>query len=145
MDQLPQRKRIRLSPDAYRRPGAFLVTIVTARRAPIFGVCRHGEVLYTDAGRAVQNVLASVPAHHPEITIDAAVVMPDHVHVIVRITRYLPRGLPSVVGSFKAAATKALNLKQGSLWQRSFHDRALRDERALEAARRYVRTNPLRP
>ena len=145
MDQLPHRKRIRLAPDAYRWPGAFLVTIVTAGRAPIFGVCRHGEVCYTDAGRTVQSVLASVPAHHPEIMIDTVVVMPDHVHMIVLITRYLPRGLPSVIGSFKAAATKALSLKQGSLWQRSFHDRALRDERALEAARRYVWTNPLRP
>ena len=83
-----------------------------------------------------------------KMDVHAAVVMPDHVHAIVLLTDYLPCGLPSVIGSFKAATTRLLRethpLLRGPVWQRSFHDRVLRDERALVAARRYVELNPLR-
>ncbi len=148
MDELPQRKRMRLPPEAYRRPGAFLVTIVAAGRVRRFGECRLGKVFHFNAGRVVQAVLLSVPVHHPEVVIDCSVVMPDHLHVIVIVTKYLQRGLPSVIGNFKAAATAALRQScpsfEGPLWQRSFHDRRLSDERALAAARNYIRLNPLR-
>jgi putative transposase len=83
-----------------------------------------------------------IPSHYPAASTDAFVVMPNHVHGILWLERAghaLP--LPRVVSSFKAAVSRQAGRP---LWQRSFHDRIIRDERELLALRQYVRDNPLR-
>ena len=59
--------------------------------------------------------------------------------------------LGAIIGQFKSVATKKINLYRAEktlaparVWQRNFHDRVLRDERELNAARRYAPENPLR-
>jgi hypothetical protein len=46
-----------------------------------------------------------------------------------------------VIGSFKGAASPGAG--QG-LWQRSFHDRVIRNESELQAIRQYIADNPLK-
>ena len=57
-----------------------------------------------------------------------------------------PRSLGSFVAGFKSAATRRINQHRGTLgasvWQRNYHDRIIRNERHLHAARRYIRDNP---
>jgi REP element-mobilizing transposase RayT len=54
--------------------------------------------------------------------------------------------LGTVVGAFKSAVTRRINQHRGtpgaSVWQRNYHDRIIRNERHLHAARRYIRDNP---
>lgn len=54
--------------------------------------------------------------------------------------------LGSIVRAFKAAATKEAHesgiRNPGTIWQRSFYDRLIRDTRELEDTRRYIRENP---
>src|SRR5215831_10466197 len=69
-----------------------------------------------------------------------AVVMPDHVHALLVAQRGLR--LWDVVGAVKARVSRLSGLR--GLWQRSFHDHVVRDERDLERARDYIATNPLR-
>lgn len=54
-------------------------------------------------------------------------------------------GLPVVIGSFKSAVTRAVNRQfpdSGFRWQRSFHDRIIRDGGELRRIRDYVNANP---
>ncbi len=55
--------------------------------------------------------------------------------------------LGSRMARFKSLATKRtceLIEASGSIWQRGYYERVIRDERELEAARRYVLDNPRR-
>ena len=49
---------------------------------------------------------------------------------------------------FKSAVTKRINQMRGSpgvsVWQRNYWEHIIRDERALQAIRRYIINNPLR-
>lgn len=48
---------------------------------------------------------------------------------------------------FKARSARAVNGylgRSGSLWQRAFHDRALRENEDVQATARYIVANPLR-
>jgi putative transposase len=51
-----------------------------------------------------------------------------------------------VVGAFKAAVSKQINsisgASAGSLWQRNFHEKIIRNEMMLNALRQYIETNP---
>jgi REP element-mobilizing transposase RayT len=57
-----------------------------------------------------------------------------------------PKSLGAIVGSFKSAVTREINDLRGTtqppIWQGRFHDRIIRNERELEAIRRYIRANP---
>jgi putative transposase len=82
---LPQRKSIRLKGYDYASAGAYFVTICAQDRACVFGDVVDGEMRANAAGRIVQDELARTPMVRPEMQIDACVVMPNHVHVVVCI------------------------------------------------------------
>jgi putative transposase len=84
----------------------------------------------------------AIPARRRGTEIDAFVVMPNHLHGIVVLARagHAPP-LQVVVGSFKSAVSRIV---AEPIWQRSFHDRVIRDEDELEAFRQYIADNALR-
>jgi putative transposase len=138
----PERKSPRIHAYDYATAGPYLVTICARHRACLFGTVVDDCVLLSDLGAAVARVWIEIPLHFDGVVLDEFVVMPNHVHGIVWLSRagHAPP-LPVVIGSFKAAASRAAGQV---LWQRSFHDRVIRDERELHAIRRYVVENPLK-
>ncbi len=70
-------------------------------------------------------------------------VMPNHVHVVVRV--FPSHTLEGVVHSWKSFTAKkvntALNTK-GSIWQREYYDHLIRNESEFERALNYVGENP---
>lgn len=78
------------------------------------------------------------------ITSLAWVIMPDHVHWLFILDG---DSLEVVLRKFKSRAAREVNSalgSQGSLWQRGYHDRALRRDDDLPAAARYIVANPVR-
>ena len=69
----------------------------------------------------------------------AWVVMPDHLHWLLQ----LGEGA-DLSESIRALKGRSAHRLGGPLWQRAFHDRALRREDDLLATARYVVANPLR-
>ena len=73
--------------------------------------------------------------------------MPHHVHLILHL-RGSNAPLPHIVNIFKGASTRLIrrlaDAPDGPIWQASFHDRIIRDERQLWRTERYIRTNPRR-
>ena len=59
-----------------------------------------------------------------------------------------PGSIGAIVGNFKSLVTRRINnLRRtpgGRVWQRGYYDRIVRNERALNAIRQYVRDNPAR-
>jgi REP-associated tyrosine transposase len=94
--------------------------------------------------------------------LDAFVVMPDHIHGVLHIrNRRLesPSGvarfghppsdaLSSIVGAFKAAASRRINADRvtpgAPVWQRNYYERVIRCKTELDRVRVYIATNPIR-
>ena len=108
----------------------YLVTMVTADRSPIFA-----EFLV--ARRAVLALHAASVVRMTETL--AFVVMPDHVHWLVQLQD--GGNLGESVRRFKAIVTRVIGRP---VWQRGFHDHALRADEDLSSAARYVIANPVR-
>ena len=79
----PGRRPTRLRGYDYSRRGHYFVTIMTARRDEVFGAIVDGEMRLSAEGVRVVEVWASLPRHYPHVSLDAFVVMPNHVHGIV--------------------------------------------------------------
>jgi putative transposase len=73
----------------------------------------------------------------------AWVVMPNHVHVLLRTWR---RPLASVVQSWKRFVAREANKllgREGAFWEREYWDTYMRDEEQAVTARRYTEQNPV--
>jgi len=71
--------------------------------------------------------------------------MPDHVHWLMQLDGALD--LSRCVQKLKSLTVKELRrcgFSNSAIWQRGFHDRALRDEEDLKTVARYVIANPVR-
>jgi REP element-mobilizing transposase RayT len=75
--------------------------------------------------------------------LDAAVVMPDHVHVLM--FEYPDVSRSRVVGGIKrrsAAIISRLTGRAGGLWQKNWHERRIHSERVRRGVVEYIKRNP---
>jgi len=163
------RRSIRLPSYDYASVGAYFATVCAHDRARIFGEVADGAMHLARIGNIVDECLKAIPEHFENVIVDAAIVMPNHVHVILVIAkrderargitgasgngmatrRFIapgPGSVGTILGTFKAAATREVNqprVKGFILWQRSFYERVIRNDREMNAFREYIELNPL--
>ncbi|MCQ2999652.1 transposase [Pseudomonas syringae] len=113
----------------------YSVTSVTDNRLAILGDWRIGRLVVHELRRAEEQGLASSLAW---------VVMPDHFHWLVELNKgSLGALLKQVKARSAIQINKALD-REGPIWQRGFHDRAVRREDDVRQLARYIVANPLR-
>ena len=143
------RQSIRLRDYDYTLPNLYFVTLCTYARHPLFDE--------PHARHIAKQHWESMPYRFDYITLDAWIVMPDHLHAIVAIQHSAPqdetispraaRSLASLVAGFKSAVTSRINTvreQRTQVWQRNYWEHIIRDERDLNNTRRYILENPQR-
>ena len=153
------RKRIRLREFVYGGHFAYYITICAFQKRLLFGSCDGVQVTLTELGRLVQNSWLETQALRPEAVLDELIVMPNHMHAIVRLTSEEPGHDPAsvspmqkplfrVVGGFKSHVTSVWRAMKNDetlqVWQVRFNDRVIRTEHELLHEREYIRANPER-
>ena len=82
---LCHRRSIRLRGYDYARAGTYFITICTHQKQSLFGEIAEGEMRLNALGSAVRQERAGSGRVRAEIDLDEFVVMPNHLHGIVRI------------------------------------------------------------
>ena len=103
----------------------------------------YGECLFKQA--AVATVIANSLRHFDSqrYVLDAFVVMPNHVHVLVQPTD--SHSLAAILHSWKSFSAKEINRllgRDGAVWQDENYDRIVRDFDELARYRSYIALNP---
>ena len=83
--EVHHRRSIRLSGFDYSRKGAYFVMIVTQGRACLLGQISNGEMRLNAAGDAITAWWRRLPDKFPSTSVDAFVLMPNHLHGIIVI------------------------------------------------------------
>jgi REP element-mobilizing transposase RayT len=151
------RRSIRLQGYDYSTPNAYFVTIVTQHREHLFGEIIDGQMHLNDAGQMIARWWQELERKFPAVQTDAWIMMPNHLHGIIRIHHTDPPGdgvsLATVVQWFKTMTTNEYlrHVKQEGwtpfprrLWQRNYYEHIIRNPEELEAIRHYIITNPQR-
>ncbi len=163
--QARRRRPVRLRGYDYTQPGAYFVTICVNRHRCIFGEVRDDAVSLNESGQIVWECWNDLARHYPHVETDAFVVMPNHVHGIVMLTRTnvgaglrpaptrshleLSRhGLPEIVRALKSFSARGVNQLRATpgarVWQRGYHERVVRNNEELNRIRQYISENPAR-
>ncbi len=149
---LIQRKRIRLEGYDYSSCGAYFVTICVADKNALLwenvgaNCVRPNEPpTLSNIEKTIDNEVQKLNTIYENVTVDKYCIMHDHIHMIIFLapdecgrTQFGPT-LSRIIKQFKGSITKQTGL---SIWQKSFYDRIIRNEKAYQEAWQYIDTNP---
>lgn len=167
-----RRRTVRLKGYDYSQPGACFVTVCSYRKAAILGEIQEGSVLLSKMGRVALDWWKRIPSKFGHVILDQYIVMPDHLHGIIKIVGADPRvrpgrmsdtfpdqgahtgaPLPKIIQWFKTMSTneylrivkqdRALD-SSPKLWQRNYYEHIIRNETELAETRKYIKCNPLK-
>lgn len=88
--------------------------------------------------------------HGKKYWMHAAIVMPDHVHMILSVhcdAAGLPFGLPEILHAIKSTSAHSINKalgRNGAVWQDESFDHVLRSDEQLSSKSDYIWNNPVR-
>jgi REP element-mobilizing transposase RayT len=173
--EIHHRRSICLKGYDYTQPGAYFVTCCAHKRAETFGRVSRGEIELSALGQIISDEWLRSAKIRQEIQLfeDEFVVMPNHIHAIVRIIetsgiegarplngrtpsaptdtsqpvplRRVRRSLGSFLAGFKASVTSRAKreLNMTNIWQRNYYEHIIRNEVEFNNIWNYIDTNPL--
>ena len=149
MESNPKRKRLRLYGYDYSTYGLYFVTICTSGKQCILGRIHVGadahigpQIKLTPYGEIVKKHLMNIG------TLDQFCIMPNHIHMILYLSNDgpMPTSAPTkaqsvsqIIRTFKTLCTKEIG---HSIFQRSFHDRIIRNKKEYDNISQYIYNNP---
>ncbi len=152
---MPKRKKNRLPEYDYSSPGAYFVTICTQDRRCILSRVAVGAdalggplLTLTDTGEVVEKFILSMD-RMAGLSVDKYVIMPNHVHLILRIRKISvsaggpPRASAPTISDAVGALKRLVDRELGErIWQRSYHEHVIRGENDYREIWDYIENNP---
>ncbi len=151
-NDFPKRKPTRLKDFDYSKCGAYFITICTKDRKSLFGPVGADSI----SARMIERTFLETIEKHGCVKSPIYVVMPNHFHAIITISRADMESAPTVseiIQSFKRYSTlEYIKLVKSGLvppfdkhiWQRSFHDHIIRNQDDYMEIAKYIKDNPAR-
>lgn len=163
------RKQIRHPNHDYSSSCVYFVTICVDWYQECLGTIQQGATQLNDYGTIVKQQWLWLVEQYPHVSLDEFIVMPNHFHGIVIVDnpnaacdtsagaglapplrikcnagqkRIAP--LTEIISAFKSTASKFIHQAgfRNFTWQRSFHDRIIRNLIELDLTRDYINNNP---
>ena len=151
----------------YRRPqlrngtinyrfGWFFVTFQVFENKSLLGAIVGENCILNELGLAVKDLIETLPKYNPEVYVDCFVVMPNHVHLVLKIDDRQTNEehhLGKIMRKLKSLAARDYRIlgSRGvvpclgtKLWQDNYWEKIVTSHEQLEAIRRYIENNPKR-
>lgn len=148
-----KRKLNRLSGFDYSAKGCYYITICVHNHSCVFGRIINKAMELSRNGVIAHEQWDWLGNHYQYLEIVSFIVMPDHVHCIIRINDVIEgnghalqkiKPLPEIIGAYKTTVSKRIH-QSGDLdfkWQKSYHDHIIRDSKTLDRILNYIQKNP---
>lgn len=137
----------------YYGRGLYMITVNKQHSCSVFGSLEFrqpedAKVTLSAIGEVIRHQIVVTPDYNPEIQILDYVVMPDHLHVLLRVDRPMKHHLGDVIQAIKSASTSRIRRITDNplliVFEEGFHDRIIKSQEQFEIVRRYIKGNPSR-
>ena len=119
------------------------MVLVAKKREMIFGAVMDGKAILNDEGTIVQKTIKEIPSHFDRVRVDEYVVMPNHVHILLAVEadaeNHENPDLRKIIAGLKSVISRECGR---TVWQRSFYDHIIRNEKDYADTVRYIQGNP---
>jgi len=153
--ELPKRKNIRLKCYDYNQNGAYFVTVCVKDRHELLGKIVGDDahivpsyIEHSEYGNIVEKHIKNINNSYEDVLVDKYVIMPNHIHMIIKINREdgtmwasspTTAKIPNIIRSLKILVAKECGF---SFWQRAYHDHIIRNEADYLRIWQYIDENP---
>ena len=147
----------------YSEPTIYLLTMNTEDRQPLLGELVGEKIVLSAYGKVVSEEIKRIPTYKDAsaIQIYRYVVMPNHIHVLLRVHKKLPHPLGYYISWFKLQCMERCSAIDGipsedggktrlnrppkrPIFGKEYHDRILMHKGQLAHMARYIQDNPRR-
>ena len=168
--QLPKRKNLRLKEYDYSQNGCYFVTVCVKDKRHLLAHYKSKEeivgaglrarpqdaIVLTPLGYEVEKTIEYINTHYNDIDIENAIVMPNHIHLLITIDNIEARytgghgdpPLQDIIRDLKSYTTKKYweltGEKNDVLWQRGYIDHIIRNQTDFEYHWNYIEYNALK-
>lgn len=147
--------------ELYQGGNWYFVTICTDQMKNIFVEeplrFQNNQFKLNKLGEEVKNLWQEIPQLFSGVVLDEFVVMPNHFHAILGFAEKVyykdgikEQSISDLIGKFKSILwtniKNDLDLngkRSATIWQKSFYDHVIRNQKDLDRIREYVVNNPL--
>ena len=143
---LPSRQHPRLKNYDYGQCGCYHITICVKNRRPILSTIlpariesQRASIQLQKAGYVAQHFILNIPLVYAGVLVEHSVIMPNHIHILLRLTAESTTTIPTIIRSFKRMTTRELGV---SIWQDSYYDVIIRNDSMFQSEWNYIDCNP---
>ena len=150
------RRSTRLKGYNYAKAGRYYVTLNCIGKEFTFGEVIKEHMYLNEFGLIASNEWKRTPTIRENIELGEFIIMPNHVHGIIVITKDLlhleqsflspSQTLGAVVRGYMASVTSQINIIRNTpgekVWQTNYFDHIIRNKWDLLRVSRYIRNNP---
>lgn len=110
----------------------------------------YASIHYSPLGHIILKEIYGIHIHQPLIVVTQYKVMPDHVHLLIRIMDRIPHHIGFYLGIFMSGVTSKWRLYNGgnqdipSVFENNYTDRPIYVNSRYEIAKKYIKENPYR-
>lgn len=143
--KFPKKKHPRLKEYDYSNDGGYFVTVCVKNKEKLLGepVLVNGKIKLTPIGETAEKHIKAINSAYDGVRVDSYMIMPDHIHMLITISGGMracrPTSLQTVVRTFKTMVTREIGF---SVWQTSFYEHIVRDEKDYTDIDNYIKANP---
>ena len=147
------RKSHRIKWYDYGSSGAYFITVCAKERKNFFWadvgapIGRPHDFKLSSYGLAVEQAINNIEKIYSTVIVDSYIIMPDHIHLLL-IIQNDPSGRPmaaptinQLVNQMKGYISKQFGF---SIWQKSFYDHVIRNNKDYEFHIKYIYENPIK-
>lgn len=152
-NRYPRRKVIRLQHYDYTQDGLYFITICIQDRLCLFGKIVDNQMYLNEAGDMIKAAYIELGSYFSSVKCLDYVIMPNHIHFIIQIENNINQSISlfDVIQRFKSITNsnyiKNVKIKDWKpfnkkLWQRSYYEHIIRDEKDYLNIAEYIEFNP---
>ena len=137
-ENLPVRKRIRLQGYDYSEGNMYFITICVKDRLEMLGEIIEDDIKLTKEGNIVKQNINKIEQIYKNTIIDEYVIMPNHIHILLLINYKSSVTISKIIKHFKTNITREIEY---SIWQKSFYEHIIRNEKEYLKIKEYIKNN----
>lgn len=155
LKKFKQRKPTRLREYDYSSNGRYFVTICVQDKKLLLGSVVVGDgvldvpkMQLSRFGLIAEKYIQNMSHKYDGISVEDYVIMPNHIHLVIGILKQGTSRTPSptnqIIPKFVSSFKRFCNREYGyNIWQRSYHDRIIRNDEEYRKIHDYIEGNPI--
>ena len=137
-ENLPVRKKIRLKDYDYSQENMYFITICVKDRIEALGKIREENINLTKEGKIVSENISKLEEIYKNIQIEEYVIMPNHIHILLLINYQNGTTISKIIKHLKTNISREIKY---SIWQKSFYEHIIRNEKEYLKIKEYIQNN----